>query len=72
MSAAPDNLASTAVAAARAAGATLSAEQRIAFAIELVRDITDPHCAWHLTRLARVAEDLGTMPSRLQFVKAKG
>lgn len=44
-----------AVARARDACAGLSEMQRLALAMELVRDVSDAGCAFHLMRLERLA-----------------
>lgn len=54
---------------ARAACAELEPVQRIAFAIELVRDIQDIGCEWHLLRLARAAEATSQTIARKRFTR---
>jgi hypothetical protein len=60
------------VATARAACAGLSQAQRIAFAIELVRDITDPDCAFHIKRLEQLAAMVAHELVRARFEQECG
>lgn len=43
--------------------------QRVALALQLVRDIDDPNCALALMRLSRLAEDHHLAIRREQFVR---
>lgn len=43
--------------------------QRVALALQLVRDIDDPGCALSLMRLSRLAEDQHLAIRRAQFVR---
>jgi hypothetical protein len=52
---------------ARAATNTMSDAQRIAFAIEMVRDVTDPNCSFHLTRLGNLAISTSHAMTKAQF-----
>lgn len=56
-----------AVVMARTACATLTDAQRMAFAIELARDVTDKHCVLSLRRLALMASATADQLSRAQF-----
>jgi hypothetical protein len=67
-----DNPIPAGVAMARAACAGLSQAQRIAFAIELVRDITDPDCAFHLKRLEQLAAMVAHELVRARFEQECG
>lgn len=60
------------LALARAACGALSEPQRIAFAIELVRDITDYSCVFHLTRLERLAAHMSHELVREKFLSECG
>lgn len=52
---------------ARAACSTLSDAQRVAFAIELARDVTDEHCVLPLTRLAAMAWETADQLRKSRF-----
>lgn len=55
--------------AARAACGRMDAAQRIAFAIELIRDIDDPRVSWHLARLGKVAEAASDRLGKCQYLR---
>lgn len=52
--------------------ASVPEEQRIAFAIRLVRDIYTPSSAQHPLRLGRTATDRGGELVKLQFLEGCG
>lgn len=57
---------------ARDAAVSMTEEQRVAFAIELVAHVSNPHCALQLARLANVATDAQTRIVRAQFLSECG
>lgn len=46
--------------------------QRVALALQLVRDITDPACALSLMRLSRLADDNHVAIRREEFIRECG
>ena len=54
---------------ARAACSALAEAQRLAFAIELARDVTDDHCIQSLQRLATMATETAHNLSRVRFAR---
>lgn len=53
---------------ARAALADMPPEQRVALAIELLRDAADPGCALQLRNAAQVARDTADKLARMAFL----
>lgn len=59
------------VAAARAACALMSDAQRVAFAAELVRDVTDTACRLQLRRLITAADATAHELGRVAFARGE-
>ena len=59
----------TGVALARAACLTLTDAQRLAFAIELARDVTDEHCILSLRRLSGMATETAHELAKARFAR---
>ena len=65
----PDNLLPAAVITARAACAALTDAQRLVFAIELARDVTDDHCILSLRRLETMATETAHNLAKVRFAR---
>ena len=64
-----DTLIPAGIVAARAACSTLTDAQRVAFAIELARDVTDDHCILSLRRLATMATETAHNLAQVRFAR---
>ena len=64
-----ENRIPTGVVLARAACLTLTDAQRLAFAIELARDVTDDHCILSLRRLATMATETAHNLAKVRFAR---
>lgn len=64
-----ENLIPSGIIMARAACSTLTDAQRLAFAIELARDVTDEHCILSLTRLSTMATETAHHLARVRFAR---
>ena len=64
-----ENLIPSGVVMARAACSTLTDAQRLAFAIELARDVTDDHCILSLRRLATMATETAHNLAKVRFAR---
>lgn len=64
-----ENIVPAAVVMARSACSTLTDAQRLAFAIELARDVTDDHCILSLKRLASMATETAHNLQRVRFAR---
>ena len=62
-----ENLCPAAVAMARAACSTLTDAQRLAFAAELTRDVTDTACVLQLRRLSTMATETAHELAKARF-----
>ena len=62
-----ENLCPAAVAMARAAFSTLTDAQRLAFAAELTRDVTDTACVLQLRRLSTMATETAHELAKARF-----
>lgn len=62
-----ENLVPTGVILARAACSTLTDAQRVAFAIELVRDVADEHCVLQLNCIATMATEAAHQLAKARF-----
>ena len=62
-----DTLIPAGVVAARAACSTLTDAQRVAFAIELVRDVADEHCVLQLNCMATMVTEAAHQLAKARF-----
>ena len=67
-----EDLVPTGVVMARAACSALTDAQRLAFAIELARDVTDDHCILSLRRLAAKATETAQQLAKSRFERECG
>ena len=64
-----ENMIPSGIITARAACSTLTDAQRLAFAIELARDVTDDHCILSLRRLATMATETAHNLAKVRFAR---